>query len=91
MDEPLRDETAANENGLPTWDGHAPNKGWHWLKRKGGGLRMAFSLTGSDWRVADGIGRTAYFPAKRVAKMFDYVAPVEPPARSQPEDIIDDL
>jgi hypothetical protein len=42
---------------------------------------MAFRLSGSDWRVADSIGRTASFSAAKVGKLFDYVAPVDPPDR----------
>ena len=40
---------------------------------------MAFSLSGSDWRIADSIGRTSVLTASKVRKLFDYVAPVEPP------------
>jgi hypothetical protein len=48
---------------------------------------MAFSLSGSDWRVADSIGRTASFSAKKVGKLFDYVAPDELPSHPEPEDL----
>jgi hypothetical protein len=78
---PAEEEKAANENVSSAWDGKAPHKGWHWLKRKGraGDLRIAFSLSGSSWRIADSIGRTAVFPATTVRKLFDYIAPVDPP------------
>ncbi|WP_445505331.1 hypothetical protein [Microvirga sp. G4-2] len=46
---------------------------------EGRGLRIAFSLTGSNWRIADGIGRTTVFPSATVRKLFDYVAPVDLP------------
>jgi hypothetical protein len=62
------------------WDGTAPHNGWHWLRRKGGGdLRIAFSLSGTDWRIADSIGRTASFPASQVMMLYDYVASIDPP------------
>lgn len=68
----------------PEWDGRAPHRGWHWLrrKRKGGGLKIAFSLSGGwSWRISDSIGRTTVEPATRVRTLFDYVAPVESPER----------
>lgn len=52
-------------------------RGWHWLERWDGPIRIAFWSGGpaGHWRVADSLGRKDVRTCEQVGRLFVYIKP----------------